>query len=110
MSLALRTSLGCTEAIIADDGTLALFYQVASLLEDQLGLQLQQKEDDFDSISWDFRYRHHLVTLHYNIYSGISLFPTRTRDAVYKDNKAVMEVAALVEKNLPVLSALRQSA
>jgi hypothetical protein len=32
MSLTLRTSLGCTEAIIADDGGLKRFYQVADIL------------------------------------------------------------------------------
>ena len=54
MSLALRTSMGCTEIIIADDGSLQLFYQVASMLEDEFAIKFLQKEDEFDSISWDY--------------------------------------------------------
>jgi hypothetical protein len=110
MSLALRTSMGCTEIIIADDGNLQLFYQVASMLEDEFAIKFLHKEDEFDSISWDFRHKGHDMTLHYNIYSGISLFPTKTRDALYKDNKAVIELGNLLEKQLPVLEALRNIA
>ena len=40
------------------------------------------------------------MTLHYNIYNGISLFPTKTRDAVNKDNKAVVELAGVLEGRL----------
>lgn len=101
MSLALRTSLGCTEAIIADDGNLQLFYQVASLLEDDFQVKFLNKEDEFDSISWDFRYKGYQLTLHYNIYSGILLFPTKIREAGYKENKSVMELASLIEERMP---------
>ena len=37
------------------------------------------------------------MTLHYNIYNGVSIFPTKTRDALNKDNKAVVELAAFLE-------------
>ena len=97
MSLTLRTSLGCTEAIIADDGGLNLFYQVAGIINEDLRLKFLHKEDEFDSISWDFRYKGHSLTLHYNIYNGISVFPTKTKDALYKDNKAVVELANILE-------------
>jgi len=102
MSLALRTTLGCTEAIITDDGSLNLFYQVAGILQDDLRLRVLQKEDEFDSISWDFRFKGHYLTLHYNIYNGISLFPTRTKDALHKDNKAVVELATVLQDRLPL--------
>lgn len=102
MSLALRTSLGCTEAVIADDGNLNLFYQIAGILQDDLRLRVLQKEDEFDSISWDFRFKGHYLTLHYNIYNGISVFPTRTRDALQKDNKAVVELATLLQDKMPL--------
>ncbi|MFT3675929.1 MAG: DUF3630 family protein [Chitinophagaceae bacterium] len=103
MSLALRTTLGCTEAIITDDGSLNLFYQVAGILQDDLRLRVLQKEDEFDSISWDFRFKGHYLTLHYNIYNGISVFPTRTKDALHKDNKAVVELATVLQDRLPLL-------
>ncbi|MDP9230403.1 MAG: hypothetical protein M3O67_07005 [Bacteroidota bacterium] len=100
MSLTLRTTLGCTEAVIDDDGGLKRFYQVASILSDDFKIAFTNKEDDFDTIDWDFNFHGHHLTLHYNIYTGISLFPTKTRDAVKKDNKAVVELANVLEGKL----------
>lgn len=97
MGLTLRTNFGSTEAVIADSGTLSMFYQVAAVLNDDLHLKFTNKEDEFDSINWEFRYKGHNLTLHYSIYNGISVFPTKTRDAMHKDNKAVMELASALE-------------
>jgi len=100
MSLTLRTTLGCTEAVIDDDGGLKRFYQIASILTDELKVHFINKEDDFDAISWDFNLGHHQLTLQYSIYNGISVFPTRTRDARKRDNKAVVELASVLEGKL----------
>ncbi len=100
MSLTLRTTLGCTEAVIDDDGGLKKFYQVADILSVDLNLQFSTKEDDFDSIDWAFTYNGHPLTLHYSIYTGVSVFPTRTRNAAKKDNAAVVEIANLLETKL----------
>lgn len=100
MSLTLRTTLGCTEAVIDDDGGLKRFYQIADILSDDLKISFINKEDDFDAISWDFMMGHHALTLHYSIYNGISVFPTKTKDARKKDNKAVVDLAGLIENRL----------
>jgi hypothetical protein len=100
MSLTLRTSLGCTEAIIAEEGGLKEFYHVANILSQDFDVKFSNKEDDFDTIDWEFRYRGHNITLHYSIYNGISLFPTKTKDAVSKDNKAVVELAGVLENKM----------
>jgi len=100
MSLTLRTTLGCTEAVIADDGGLKRFYQVADILSGDLQIRFSNKEDDFDTIDWEFKFKGHNLTLHYNIYNGISIFPTKTRDALNKDNKAVVELANVLETKL----------
>ena len=100
MSLTLRTTLGCTEAVIDDDGGLKRFYQIADILSDDLKVSFINKEDDFDAISWDFEINHHLLTLHYSIYNGISMFPTRTKDARKRDNNAVVELANVLEGKL----------
>jgi hypothetical protein len=100
MSLTLRTSLGCTEAVIDDDGGLKRFYQVADILSDQLSVKFLDKEDDFDTIDWVFSFHGHSLTLHYNIYTGISIFPSSTRNAPVKDNKAVVELANALEVKL----------
>jgi hypothetical protein len=100
MSLTLRTTLGCTEAVIDDDGGLKRFYQVAIILSDEFDINFIKKEDDFDTIDWDFIFQGHHLTLHYNIYTGISIFPTKTRDAVKKDNKAVIDLAGMLQNIL----------
>src|SRR5574338_1016077 len=100
MSLTLRTTMGCTEAVIDDDGGLKRFYQVADILSEDLHINFNNKEDDFDTIDWEFRFKGHNLTLHYNIYNGISIFPTKTRDALNKDNKAVVELANVLETKL----------
>ena len=100
MSLTLRTTLGCTEAVIDDDGGLKCFYQVADILSGDLRIKFTNKEDDFDAIDWEFSFHGHLLTLHYSIYTGVSIFPSRTRDAMKKDNRAVVELASLLERKL----------
>jgi hypothetical protein len=97
MSFPLRTTLGCTEVVIDDDGGLKRFYQVADILGHDLNINFIRKEDDFDTIDWEFKFRGHSMTLHYNIYNGISIFPTKTRDALNKDNRAVVELATVLE-------------
>ncbi|HEU4576346.1 MAG TPA: hypothetical protein VFS36_15195 [Chitinophagaceae bacterium] len=100
MSLTLRTNLGCTEVVIDDDGGLKRFYQIADILNQNFKISFHHKEDDFDTIDWEFRFKGHTMTLHYNIYNGISIFPTKTRDALNKDNKAVVELAGALESKL----------
>jgi hypothetical protein len=100
MSLTLRTDLGCTEAVIADDGGLKQFYRVANILSQDFDVNFSNKEDDFDTIDWEFRFKGHNITLHYSIYNGVSLFPTKTKDALSKDNKAVVDLANVLEGKL----------
>ena len=100
MSLTLRTTLGCTEAIISDDGSLKEFYHVANILSQDMDVNFSNKEDDFDTIDWEFRFKGHNITLHYSIYNGISIFPTKTKDALSKDNKAVVELANVIESRM----------
>jgi hypothetical protein len=103
MRLTLRTTLGCTEAIIADDGNLTLFYRVAGIINEDLRLKFVKKEDEFDSINWNFKFKGHPLTLHYNIYNGISVFPTKAHEAAVKDNKAVVELATVLGSKLDQL-------
>ena len=100
MSLTLRTTFGCTEAVIDDDASLNRFYQVAHILSDGLQAVFTRKEDDFDAINWDFSLGKHNLTLHFSIYNGISIFPTRTKDAKKNENNAVVELASVLEGKL----------
>jgi hypothetical protein len=105
MSLMLRTDFGCTEAVIDDDCGLKRFYEVADILSDDLDIKFISKLDDFDSLVWDFNFKGHTLTLHYNIYTGISIYPLKFRDAPRKDNDAVVEVAQFLETKLMINTA-----
>ena len=98
MSLTLRTDFGCTEAIIDDDCGLKRFYEVANILSDDLEIRFTNKEDDFDTLTWDFLYNGHILTLHYNIFNGVSILPQNILNKE-KVNKAVVEVADFLERN-----------
>jgi hypothetical protein len=105
--LTLRTDFGCTEAVIDEDCGLKRFYEVANILSDDLDIKFTQKTDDFDSLMWDFLYKGHILTLHYNIYTGISIYPRKFREAPRKDNDAVVEVAKFLESKLLINTAKR---
>ena len=107
MSLTLRTDFGCTEAIIDDDCGLKRFYEVADILVGQLKIRFTNKQDDFDTLTWNFMYKGYLLTLHYNIYTGISIYPNKAAEAKRKDNDAVVEVAKFLENQLMVHKAKR---
>jgi hypothetical protein len=48
-----------------------------------------------------------VLTLHYNIYTGISIYPRKFREAPRKDNEAVVEVARFLEGKLLIHTANR---
>lgn len=105
MSLTLRTTLGCTEAVLDSDGGLKRFYQIATVLSDDLDVVFTNKEDDFDAISWAFQLNHYKLTLQYSIYNGISLFPTKLSEARKRDNEAVVQLANVLQGKLMNLDA-----
>lgn len=107
MSLTLRTDFGCTEAIIDDDCGLKRFYEVANILTDDLDIRFTKKEDDFDTLVWHFLYKGHILTLHYNIYTGISIYPLKFRNAPRKENDMVIEIARFLEDRLLIHQAKR---
>jgi hypothetical protein len=105
MSLTLRTDFGCTEAIIDDDCGLKRFYEVADILTEEMDIKITEKQDDFETLSWHFLFKNLPLTLHYNIYTGISIFPQKFREAARRENDAVVEIAHFVENKLIIHSA-----
>src|SRR5215210_3556663 len=93
----LKTNYGGTEAVIDDNCGISKFYMIANTLTDELQVKFLNQVDDADSLDWDFQYKNHYLTLHYNIFNGVSILPHSTK-AVEKENKAVLEVASFLEK------------
>ena len=107
MSLTLRTDFGCTEAIIDEDCGLKRFYEVANILMHGFNIEFAQKEDEMDTLDWIFRFKNSLLTLHYNIYTGISIYPFKFRETLGTENNDVEEIAQFVEDRLIIHSVKR---
>lgn len=91
MSYQLTTSMGSVEAVIDDNCGLTKFNSIANMLKRELKVKFSGKKAETDTVDWHFKYKGHPLTLHYNIYNGVSIF-TANR----KDNDAVNELAKYV--------------
>ncbi len=97
MSYQLKTKSGGTEAVIDDNCGISKFYAIAHTLAEQLQVIFLNQVDDSETLDWDFKYKGQFLTLHYNIFEGVSIFPQQIK-SVNNDNKAVMEVAHFLER------------
>ena len=98
MCYSLKTQYGGTEAVIDDNCGISKFYAIANTLAEDLQVQFLNQIDDADTLDWDFKYKEQFLTLHYNIFNGVSIYPQQQQKSVKRDNKAVMEVATFLEK------------
>lgn len=97
MNLTLRNDYGCTEAIIEDNCGFDKFYRIADLLMEKIKVSFTNKIDDADTSYWDFTFKGRQLTLHYNIYNGVSIFPRNCQSAPPRDNEAVSELANILK-------------
>ncbi|WP_207495382.1 hypothetical protein [Aridibaculum aurantiacum] len=95
MSYLLTTAQGSLEAVIDDNCGMKKFLNIANTLSDELAINFSNKFDNSDSVDWMFLYKGHLLTLHYNIYNGVSICSDDS-----KHNDAVNELARLLEQRL----------
>lgn len=94
----LKTNYGGTEAVINDNCGISKFYSIAGTLADDLKVTFLNQVDDAETLDWDFKYKKSFLTLHYNIFNGVSILPKKINGAK-KVNKAVEEVALFLERN-----------
>ena len=97
MCYALKTQSGATEAVIDDNCGISKFYAIANTLAEHLQVQFMNQVDDADTLDWDFKYKDQFLTLHYNIFNGVSIYPQRLKSKK-QENQLVMEVANFLEK------------
>ena len=71
---------------------------MADILAEQLNVRFTRKVDDSETNYWDFRFHGKPLTLHFNIYDGVSIFPQRLNDASRRDNDAVLELAGVLSR------------
>lgn len=94
----LKTNFGGTEAVIDDNCGVSKFYSIADILSEGLHVNFLNQVDDVETLDWDFKYKNHFLTLHYNVFNGVSILPHSTK-VMAKENKAVREVAKFLERN-----------
>jgi len=101
----LTTKQGNTEAVIDDNCGISKFYAIADTLAADLQVNFLNQIDDAESLEWDFKYKNQLLTLHYNIFNGVSIFPHNETSFIPQkskitqhQNNAVMELAQFLEK------------
>lgn len=97
MCYALKTQSGATEAVIDDNCGISKFYAIANTLAEHLQVQFMNQVDDADTLDWDFKYKDQFLTLHYNIFNGVSIYPQRLKSK-QQENQLVMEVANFLER------------
>ncbi len=93
MSYQLKNELGTVEAVIDDNCGIKKFYSIANTLSNELKVKFFEKNDEFDTVDWNFKYKGHPLKLSYNIYNGVSIRTTSVRD-----NDIVTELATLLER------------
>lgn len=99
MSYELKTTFGGTEAVIDDNCGISKFYAIANTLADDLQVKFLNQIDDAETLDWDFQYRGQFLTLHYNMFNGVSIYPQQPKSGS-KDNTAVLEVAHFLEHRI----------
>ena len=97
MSYQLKTLNRGTEAVIDDNCGVTKFYAIAHTLAEKLQVSFMNQIDDFESHDWDFKYKDEFLTLHYNIFEGVSIFPRKIMNKTMNEN-IVSEVAYFLEK------------
>jgi hypothetical protein len=97
MCYQLTTSHGGTEAVIDDNCGISKFYAIAGTLANDLKVNFLNQVDDADTLDWDFKYKGNILTLHYNIFNGVSILPQHTQK-LPQHNTAVLEVAHFLEQ------------
>lgn len=91
MSYQLLYTTNAVEAVIDDNCGLKKFNKIANVLANDLKVKFLNKQDDSDTVDWHFKYKGHPLTLHYNIYNGVSVSTEKRRD-----NGVVQEIAMFI--------------
>ena len=86
------TEKGWTEVVLDDNYDFEKFYSATKILQKQFSFRLVEKLDDFYTLYWDFEKEEKRLTLHYNIYLGLSLYSTRQINITKEENQEILQI------------------
>lgn len=61
------------ETVIDDNCGISKFYAIAAILANEMNVSFLNQVDDGDTLDWDFSFRKKLLTLHFDVYGGVSI-------------------------------------
>jgi hypothetical protein len=96
MQIGTRTN-EVTELIINDNCEFDDFYSFAGQLKNKLKIRYYNKLDDYDSLWYDFDFEGRKLTLHYNIYFGISIYPQKGNKASTEEIHVLYSIKSTLE-------------
>jgi hypothetical protein len=97
-------SKGWTESIIEENCSIDNFYKIAGILHTTLDISFTNEISDTDSSYWDFIYKESELTLHYNIYVGVSISPKSLTNTNTSDNQIVLDLSQTLSDTLEKLN------
>ena len=83
---------GWTEIILDDDCGYERFHSAIDLLKRECNAPFINFLDDFDTLYQDFRMGNIQLTLRYNIYEGLSLYPLKQQGSTEEEGSAAERV------------------
>jgi hypothetical protein len=93
-----RAMLNSNETVIDENCSVSKFYAIAHTLAEQLQVIFLNQVDDSETLEWDFKYKDQFLTLHYNIFEGVSILPLKIKSNK-TESKAVQEVAHFLQRH-----------
>ncbi|MEJ7589135.1 MAG: hypothetical protein WKI04_16380 [Ferruginibacter sp.] len=91
------TKHGNTEAVIDDNCGVSKFYAIAETLSSELKVNFLSQVNHSDTLDWEFRYKNQVLTLRYNVFNGVSVFPQHIK-SIFHENNIVLEIAHFLER------------
>jgi hypothetical protein len=79
------------ETIIDDNCGISKFYAIATTLCDELDVAFLNQVDDGESINWEFRYKKSYLTLHFDVYGGVSIIQNEQKGSHYEIAKELSD-------------------
>jgi hypothetical protein len=80
------------EIIVCSDCSYDDFVAVAALVSNSLGINYLEKIGDYESQYWNFEFEGISITIHYNLYLGISIFPEKKQVPAEIKNQTIIQI------------------